>query len=132
MNFVTRFKIHLRGKGIIFSNMQLKDKVALVTGGGSGIGLGLAYSLLSNGTKVWFKKLFLSYKLSFKNYELSNKHTFTAMQTNHKRNIIQEYDFLWFIGGLCTSFVFIFKARLNSLNGFNDYGCKHMKKYYIL
>jgi len=38
--------------------MQLKDKVALVTGGGSGIALGIAYSLLSNGAKVFITVLY--------------------------------------------------------------------------
>jgi len=40
--------------------MQFKDKVALVTGGGSGIGMGIAYRLLSNGAKVWFEGFFIS------------------------------------------------------------------------
>jgi len=34
--------------------MKIQDKVVLVTGGGSGIGLGIANRLLSNGAKVWF------------------------------------------------------------------------------
>ena len=70
--------------------MQLKDKVAIVTGAGQGIGRAIALDLASNGATVFVTDL--DYKSAQKKYQLLKDNQVYKKETTFWLNNFQKYN----------------------------------------